>query len=285
MTDKESFYKFHISDDTTSDKLFVYNDGLFLKTFDRGDTIDIQGEFLKYKEEWELKLRNNTDDGITKVANGTIVDTYEDVTLAGLMGNTDNYKDKAIKIANATVGAGGVNWKFNITDGAGNILLVYTEKFADGGIDEIHEGDYVEVKGKFTYYETGGYWEIMIRKDSDDKITELGSAGPVEYTYIEAPSVSELLDNGTNGAYRDKSIKLLNVVIVTMSSRYNYIFGVNDTAGPFNINLTIYGFEADELALNDTVNIYGLFQWYADKGFWEIEIRSNTTDKVEKAAT
>ena len=281
VTDKESFYKFHISDATTSDSLFVYNDGLFLKSFKNGDTIDIQGEFTEYKDEWELKLRNNTDDGITRVNDGTIVDTYEEVTLAKLLSDLDLYENKPVKIANTTVGANPKNYKFNVTDGDGNNIIIYTDFDAQGGIASVYEGDFVEVKGQVIYYEKGAYWEIKIRKDTDDKITKLGSGGPAEYTYV-GTDVATLLNNNTNTQYREKSVKLIGVVVVTKSSNYNYIFGVNDTVGPFNINLTVYGQEMDGLAVNDTVNVWGIFEWYGGKGYWEIKIRANSTDKVEK---
>jgi len=272
--------KFNISDESTTDNLLVYIEyGVNAPHIDLNDKIDITGEFVKFHDDWEIKVRKGSDDNITVV--GETVDTYEDVTLAKLVGDLNGYENKMVKIANATVGANPKNYKFNITDGSGNEIIVYTDYDAEGGIASVYEGDFVEVKGQVFYYEKGAYWEIKIRKDTDDKITKLGSGGPVEYTYLET-DVATLLNNGTNTQYREKSVKLMGVVVVTKSSRYPYIFGVNDTAGPFNINLTIYGFEADSLAVNDTVDVSGLFQWYADKGYWEIKIRSGTTDTVVK---
>lgn len=269
--------KFNISDDSTSDNLLVFKEyGANAPHITLNDKIDIMGEFMKFYD-WQVKVRKESDDKITVV--GETVDTYEEVTLAKLVGDPDAYENKFVRVADATVEAGGVNWKFNISDGSGNTIVVYTEKFADGGIVSISEGDNVEVKGQVTYYET--YWQIKIRKNTDDKITKLSSGEPTEYTYL-GTDIATLLDNATNTQYRDKSVKLMGVVVVTKSSNYNYIFGVNDTAGPFNINLTVYGQEVDDLAVNDTVNVYGLFEWYGDKGYWEIKIRKNSTDKVEK---
>ena len=275
--------KFNISDDTTTENLLVYIEyGVNEPHIVLNDEIEIKGEFVKFYEDWEIKVRKDSDDNITVI--GHTVETYDDVTLATLLGDIDAYNNQLISIANATVGADPKNYKFNISDGSGNSIIVYTDYDAQGGIDTVYEGDHVEVKGQVIYYEKGGYWEIKIRKDSGDKITKLDSGGPTEYTYVET-NVATLLNNATNSQYRDKSVKLLNVVVVTKSSRYDYIFGVNDTAGPFNINLTIYGFEAGDLDINDTINVCGLFEWYGDKGYWEIKIRKNTTDEVEKVTT
>ena len=298
VTDKESFYKFHISDDTSSESLFVYNDGLFLQSFKKGDTIDIQGEFMKYNDEWELKLRNNTDDGITKVTGGSGGDdvTYDTHTVAELLAAPDTFEDDHVQVVGAkvawsdddnTVG----NTMFSIVDNTrGDTLTVVAfDKVAAGDVDKIVPGAIVTVKGEFTFYDKDKdkvkdddeKWEIIVSSYTDsDSVTVVSEAE--EITYTTAPSVAVLLDNATNSEYRDKSIKLENVVIVTMSSRYGYIFGVNDTRGPHSINITVYGFEAGSLAVNDTVDVSGLFEWYADKGYWEIKVRSGTTDTVEK---
>lgn len=280
VTTKYISGKFNISDASTSVNLLVYIEyGVNAPHITLNDKIDVKGEFVKFYDEWEIKVRKESDDNITIV--GATVDTYDEVTLAELLSDLDAHENQAVKIANATVGANPKNYKFNISDGSGNEIIVYTDFDAQGGIASVYEGDFVEVKGQVIYYEKGAYWEIKIRKDTSDKITKLGSGGPAEYSYLET-DVATLLDNTTNSAYRDKSVKLMSVFVVTKSSNYNYIFGVNDTVGPFNINLTVYGQEVDDLAKNDTVNVYGLFQWYGDKGYWEIKIRKNSTDKVEK---
>lgn len=298
VTDKESFYKFHISDDSTSDKLFVYNDGLFLKSFKQGDTIDIQGEFMKYNDDWELKLRNNTDDGITNVAegNGSNDENYDIHTVSELLGDPESFEGDHVQVVQAKVAWTDddntvSNTMFSIVDDTrGDTLTVVAfNKVAQEDVAKIMPGAIVTVKGEFTFYDKDKdkvrdedeKWEIIVSSYTDsDSVVVVSEAS--EITYITAPSVAALLDNATNGEYRDKSVKLLNVVIVTMSDRHSYIFGVNDTKGPYNINITVYGFEADALSVNDTVNVCGLFEWYAGKGYWEIKIRANTSDKVEK---
>ena len=301
VTDKESFYKFHISDDTSSDSLFVYNDGLFLKTFNRGDTIDIQGEFLKYKEDWELKLRNNTDDGITKVTEGSGDDnvTYNTRTVAELLAAPESFEDDHVRVVEAKVAWTDddntvSNTMFSIVDNTrgGTLTVVAFNKVAQEDVAKIVPGAIVTVKGEFTFYDKDKDkvkdededWEIIVSSYTDSDSVKVVSEAE-EIAYITAPSVAVLLDNATNGAYRDKSIILMNVTIVTMSDKYSYIFGVNDTAGPFNVNVTVYGFEAAGLAVNDTVTVSGLFEWYGDKGYWEIKIRSGTTDTVEKVTS
>ena len=39
------------------------------------------------------------------------------------------------------------------------------------------------------------------------------------------------------------------------------------------------------LAVNDTINIWGQFKWWAPSGYWEIALRENGQDKVEKVTT
>ena len=280
VTTKYKSGKFNVSDDSTTENLLVYIEyGVEAPHIDLNDKIDISGEFVKFYNDWEIKVRKSSDDNVSIV--GETVDTYEEVTLAKLVGDHDAYENKFVKITNATVGENPKNYKFNVSDGSGNSIIIYTDYDAQGGIASVYEGDFVEVQGQVIYYEKDSYWEIKIRKDTDDKITKLGSGAPAVYTYL-GTDVATLLDNATNTEYREKSVKLMSVFVVTKSSNYNYIFGVNDTVGPFNINLTVYGQEMDSLAVNDTVNVYGLFEWYGGKGYWEIKIRKNSSDKVEK---
>ena len=278
VTDKESFYKFHISDDTSSDKLFVYNDGLFLQSFKKGDTIDIQGEFMKYNDEWELKLRNNTDDGITKVTGGSGGDdeTYDTHTVAELLGDTASYQDKPVKVENAEVTYVKDSWSFKISDSSTeDELTVY------GGSTTVNVGDNVKVQGQFFYYDSGGYWEIKIRKDTKDSVTVISEAAPITYTTL---TISELL--GTPETYNGTDVKVESATIVTLDKRDTYLkINITDSSSSDTLILYIPN-DADHptgLAVNDIVNVQGEFKWWYS-GYWEIAIRTNEQDKVEAAA-
>jgi len=224
------------------------------------------------------------------------VDTYPIHTVAELLAAPESFEDDHVQVVGAKVAWTDddntvSNTMFSIVDNTrGDTLTVVAfNKVASEDVDKIKPGTIVTVKGEFTFYDKDNdkvkdedeSWEIIVSSYTESDSVTIVSEGE-ETTYATAPSVADLLNNATNAQYRDKSVKLMGVVVVTKSSRYDYIFGVNDTAGPFNINLTVYGQAVDGLAVNDTVNVYGLFEWYAGKGYWEIKIRNSSTDKVEK---
>ena len=232
VTDKESFYKFHISDDTTTDKLYVYNDGLFLKSFKQGDTVDIQGEFIEYKEEWELKLRNNTDDGITDVGDGGGSDDnkYELHTVSELLADPAGFEGDLVEVKGAKVAWADSNndagkTLFGIVDDTrgDSLEVIAFNKVSAADAAKIVPGAIVDVKGKFSYYDQDDDdvkdededWQIMVSSYSDtDSVKIVGEAPDITY---ETKTVKQLLDDPET--YNETDVRVDGAKIVTLEER------------------------------------------------------------------
>jgi len=298
VTDKESFYKFHISDSTTSDSLFVYNDGLFLKSFKEGDTIDIQGEFIKYNNDWELKLRNNTDDGITYVVegNGSDDDKYDSHTVSELLGDAEGFNGDLVEVKGAKVSWTDSNndaerTLFGIVDSTRGVSLevVAFNKVSAADVAKILPGAIVDVKGKFSYYDQDKDnvkdddedWQIVVSQYSDtDSVVIVDEAPDISY---EKKTVKELLDNPET--YNETDVKIDGATIVTLEVRSSGLkINISDSSGIDTLVLFIPedAEYTSGIAVNDTINIWGQFKWWAPSEYWEMVLRENGQDKVEK---
>lgn len=162
VVNKDSYYNFKLSLDNLTEKLPVYNDGLYLEKFKEGDIITIKGEFMEYNDAPQLKLRNESgfDDGVTDVIDGGGAITYDEHTIAELLADPENFDGDHVKLTEVEVA-----WAqddnsasftlFGVTeDGVNRSLeVVAFDKLSAGDVDKIIPGAVVTVKGEMGYYD------------------------------------------------------------------------------------------------------------------------------------
>ncbi len=302
VVNKDSYYHFKLTNDKTTEKLAVYNDGLYLKQFKEGDTITIKGQFIEYNDAPELKLRNETayDDGVVSVTDGgggTTV-TYEVHTVSEILGDPESFEGDNVQLTDVKVawiddGNSAAFTLFGVTDDtrAETLEIVAFNKIDENDIAKIVPDAIVTVKGKMGYYDQNKNdvkdededWQVTVSSYSDsDEVIIVEEAAAITYSEV---TLNELL--GDTDTYNESDVKVLNAEITTLEERSSGL-KINITDASYNGTLILFiPNDADQptgLAVGNTINIWGQFKWWphSHEGYWEVILRENGQDKVEK---
>ncbi|MEM3525657.1 MAG: hypothetical protein QXQ54_08450, partial [Thermoplasmata archaeon] len=237
-----------------------------------GDLLHIKGKFELYNNAYEIYVgKSTTPDLIDKTGTGgnNNYQSYSDINT--LLGSTTTANNSFVRLENMVVDYVYASYRFTIRDTSTSTnITVYGEYGAN--IPSVSAGMSVNVSGWFTWYSTGAYWEIVIRNATTDSV-EVGSQSP--YTQV---SVATLLANPNQ--YNNTEVCIKNAYVDWAKTTYN--FNIRDSPSDLT-NLTIYvskNAKAQSIYTGYYVDVYGVFEWYATGGYWEIYIRNYTDDMV-----
>jgi len=237
-----------------------------------GDLLHIKGKFEIYNNAYEIYVgKNTTPDLIEKTGSGG-VNSYQSYTnINTLFASTVVANSSFVSLKDLVVDYVYASYKFTVRDNSSSQnITIYAEYGAN--VPSVSAGMYVNVSGWFTWYSSGSYWEIVIRNASSDAV-EAYTQSP--YTQV---SVSALLANPAG--YNNTEVYIHNAYVDWAKTTYN--FYVKDSPAD-TVNLTVYvskNAHAQSVYIGYYLDIYGVFEWYASGGYWEIYIRNYTDDMV-----
>ncbi|MEW6069721.1 MAG: PKD domain-containing protein [Candidatus Thermoplasmatota archaeon] len=287
--------KFKIKDNSTVQSLVVYCEGYVTRpaTLKVNDIINLQGLFFWWEDGgyWEIKLRRATEDYIQFIASGA-VELYSTYNLTTLLSAPESYRDTPVRVLNATVTE--ISWydedltktaKFKIKDNSTvQSLVVYCEGSVTRPLS-LAKYDIVNLQGIFFWYETGGYWEIKIRKGTNDSVTL--SSVP-EYALVTIDTLLYSPEKYENNQIRIENAFVSNGYEAELAQSVE--FTISDFSATKTLKVIVEPNASRPLALtrNTKINLQGLFKWGSATDFWEILIRNSTTapnatDKIELA--
>jgi DNA/RNA endonuclease YhcR with UshA esterase domain len=237
-----------------------------------GDLLHIKGKFEIYNNAYEIYVgKNTTPDLIEKTGSGG-VNSYQSYTnINTLFASTAIANSSFVSLKDLAVDYVYASYKFTVSDNSSSQnITIYAEYGAN--VPSVSAGMYVNVSGWFTWYSSGSYWEIVIRNASSDAV-EAYTQSP--YTQV---SISALLANPAG--YNNTEVYIHNAYVDWAKTTYN--FYVKDSPAD-TVNLTVYvskNAHAQSVYIGYYLDIYGVFEWYASGGYWEIYIRNYTDDMV-----
>ncbi len=280
VTDVSASFLFTISSAGKDVTVYVERGATRPATISKGDVVNVTGLYTYYSRGgyWEIKVRNSTPDAVVLVRAAG----YREVTISELLANPEEYEGTSVKVSNATVvevlrrNEEGVPWLFRIAQG-NDTITVYSEK--GGNVPAgLKEGDIVDVWALFTYYQNGSYWELKIRAGTDDRV-EIVQHGAVVYVQVE---VHDLVQNPEE--YNGTAVAVLNVTVVDVLRRNEEGVPWLFTIGSREENVTVYAEVganvSPEIDVGVQVDVYGLYTFYAQGGYYEIKIRAGTEDRA-----
>ncbi|MEW5759818.1 MAG: PKD domain-containing protein [Candidatus Thermoplasmatota archaeon] len=252
---------FRITDDSTkstNENIVVYGGNVSLAF---GKLIDVQGEFGKYNESWEIKIRDYSDDGIFVIGDSS---PYKLKNIADLLSNVDVY-NQSLVIVEGEVSWVSAPWEFGVDDGTGEIKI-YAEKNASR--EEVKLGYKVSIYGFYTLFY--GKPEIKIRAKTYDKVLVLEKR-KMNYTVY---TIALLLENPEK--YNGTNVKVESGVVVYYCD--TWLFRItDDSTKSTNENIIIYGGNVS-LAVGKLINVQGEFGKYNES--LEIRIRDYSDDCI-----
>ncbi|MGB9635870.1 MAG: PKD domain-containing protein, partial [Thermoplasmata archaeon] len=261
-------YKFTVRDNSTSTNITIYGEyGANIPAVSAGQIVNVSGWFTWYTSGgyWEIVIRNASSDAVEVNTQSP----YTQVTVATLLANPSQYNNTEVCLKNVYVDWAKTTYNFNVKDAPSDTsnLTIYVSKNAKA--QPIYTGYYVDIYGEFTWYTSGGYWEIYIRNYTDDKVIAI-------YNY-QRITVSELLANSST--YLGKNVSIDYAIITNITYNY-YLFRVKDNST--TQELTIYvnknATSPSALSVGQAVKVSGVFKLYNTT--YEIQIRNYSTDAV-----
>ncbi|MFO7619424.1 MAG: DUF6359 domain-containing protein [Thermoplasmata archaeon] len=284
---EDGSWLFSMTDGSTAEELSVIMDtgSNVVSGLEVGSVINVYGIIMEYQDEPELKVRAGTDDRIefgTGGGGGNITGNYTQATVNQLLTDSGTYNNTRVAVLGALV----VDYyapsykKVTFTDNSSaSNLIAFGYEGAD--IAEVSAGDYVDVYGEFVWYAGGGYFEIIIDEDTDDRVvlsTGGGDGGNITGNYTLA-TVNQLLTSSST--YNNTRIAVLGALVVDYyaPSYKKVTFKDNSSAS----TMIAFGYEGADIAAvsaGNYVDVYGEFVWYAGGGYFEIMIDEDTDDRV-----
>ncbi len=179
------FYVSNSSANTEDISVFVQN-GAHIDTIYKGADVEIWGMVSQYRNKWEIKIRNDTNDTV-KVINKI---NYVDVNITSLLSNASKYNGTNVHIPNATVVGVKYSYLFWISNSTNNSKDIAV--FAKGAeVPNLGRGDTVEIYGNVSYH--NGSYEIKVRSGTPDKVILIHSTAK----YVNFSYIHEVDSNGT----------------------------------------------------------------------------------------
>ena len=269
VVEEYASWSFYVGNDVGKMKVYVEKGGVIQGMIFNGAKLDIWATVSNYKGEWEIKVRNATEDKIV-VKNKPV---YQNVPVETLLQDPKSHNGSNVH------SWGIVSWLYrNYTTNFTLFGLWHNESeikvvgFDGSNISEIEEGYYADVCGEFTRYQGG--WEIKIRPQSYDYVY----ARPQTYEDVNITTLIE------NVAMYNNTLVHVPYAIVSYVYDPSWLFYVGNSTNT-TVDISVYVEKGG--VINGTVykcapvEIWGMVTYYAPKQAWEIKIRNSTLDRVE----
>jgi|GEM_PF-7100698 len=293
-SDPTGWVKFYVKDTSTSSAIDIYCDGGATRPTElsNGDIVTVTGIVEFYNNVWEIKVRKDSTDKVTLVSGGGGGGTeYTIATVNQILSNLATYNNTNVCILGALVTDFyvGSSWiKVTVKDNSTSATIV-AFGFDGANITTASAGDYVDVYGHLEWYQpaTGdGYPEIMVREDTDDRISLAAAGGGGTGSYTQA-TVNQLITS--MATYNNTDVCVLGALVTDYYVGSSWIkVTVTDNSTPNTI--VAFGFDGADIAtasIGDYVDVYGRLEWYqpaTGDGYPEIMIREDTDDRISLAA-
>jgi len=325
-----SSLSFYVTDDSSHLPLNIYCEYDSTRPAELGwnDVVTAKGEFIFYDrndngkhdigEKWEVFIARGTTDAVTTVqlAPKLELDDYQDVTVAELMADPEDYMNEYVHVSGAFVTDPGRFARGYGEDPDDYVYFYVSDASADPQEVEVYclgnsiRPDYlswgyeIDVYGEWTWYdryENGLYdpwesWEIKVRHSSNDAV------------FMKANSTDEApeYDNVTLAqlyadpySYIGDYVRIDDLEVIELGNYDEdytanpessaYFYG-NDGTNYMDLNVYAEGSAARPTRLNysDILMIQGQFTWYDsnDNGVydegedWEVKLRKASTDEI-----
>ena len=261
-------WNFEVSDNISNNAsmhVYVERGGIVKGMIFNGAKVELWGNLVLYRGQWEIKIRNATTDKVLVLSKPE----YKNISVDKLLGNPQVYNGSNVH------SWGIISWlyqnessHFTLFGLFWNGSEVKVVGFNGSNIGSIQEGYYADVYGEFTSYR--GEWEIKIRPKSYDYVV----AHPQGYRTTNITSILEAPEDYNNTLVYVPYAKVKNVFA-------NWLFWVsNNVSNPNDLSVYVErgGIVNGTPYFNATVEIWGMVTQY--NGSWELKIRNNTDDKV-----
>ena len=265
VVEEYASWSFYIGNDAGKMKVYVEKGGETYGMIFNGAKLDIWGTLSYYKGEWEIKVRNATEDKIV-VKNKPV---YQDVPVEVLLNNPESYNGSNVH------SWGIISWDYQ-NESSGLILFglfhngseITVVGFSGSNVSGIKEGYYADVYGEFTSYNNS--WEIKIRPDSYDYVY----SRPQSYQDV---NITDVLNNASK--YNNTLVHIPWAVVVSVYDP-SWLFWVSNSTTS-TVDMSVYvekGASVDDVFVGAKVEIWAQITQY--KGEWEFKIRNGTNDTV-----
>ncbi len=268
VTSSYASWSFEVSDNVSNNvsmHVYVEIGGIVNGMIFKGAKVELWGNLILYRGQWEIKVRNATTDKVLVLSKPK----YENISVDKLLAEPQKYNGSNVH------SWGIISWlyqnktsHFTLFGLFWNGSEVNVVGFNGSNIGDIQESYYADVYGEFTSYK--GEWEIKIRPNSYDYV----AAHPQNYRTANITSILANPEDYNNTLVYVPYAKVKNVFA-------NWLFWVSSNVSNLE-DLSVYvergGIVNGTPYFNATVEIWGMVTQY--NGSWEIKIRNNTDDKV-----
>ncbi len=258
-------WSFYIQNSTPDMHVYVEKGGVVDGMVFQGADVQVWGVLTLYHGEWEIKVRNATEDMVKVLSQPT----YQDVPVEELLTNPEEYNGTNVH------SWGIISWLYrNYTSNFTLFGLFHNGSevkvvgFNGSNVGDLQEGYYADVWAEFTSYE--GEWELKVRPYSYDYVY----ARPQSYVDV---NITTLLNDAA--AYNNT---LVHVEYAVVTSVYNasWLFWVSNSTDNSE-DMSVYvekGADIDQVYEGARVEIWAMVTQY--NGDWEFKVRNATNDTV-----
>ena len=266
-------YLFYLADEggNRTIKVYVEPGGTRPQDIGKGDGVRVEGVVSEYEGEIEILVRNGTSDSV-RLLGRTMETSYLPVPFVDLSSSPDAYNHTLLSTGGLQVLEKEAPYKYvvgNLTVSEWTMVLYYER---DSGAPELEVGQPIEeVRGFFTYYSSGGYFEIVIRNSSSDRVVPQGAQ---RYAFHSLP---DLVKNRT--VLKGSLVKTRGYVTGYKNSSYGTLsyFYLSNVSTGYTLKVYVGKLQVQcNVSFGDLVEVWGLLT-----EFWgelEISVRPDTGD-------